>query len=579
MAFDGIVTKQIIHELNTCLINGKINKVFQPSKNEIILGIYSGGKNYALLININSSSCRIHLTTNHKPNPVNALNFCMLLRKHLIGMKIKNISNFDLERIITLELEGYNELNDFITKKLIVELMGKHGNIILVNENNNIIDALRHIEATDTSLRNILPARPYSLPSTSKHSFLKITSFEEFYNVINNSNENIINSIANSFTGISKLSLQYIIQKLNINTNNSSDDNLRILYNYIKKITLTSSLECIPYNIGKKRDYVIDISNKVSELYNNFFIDDFYNIKEIDDNFKNYRNSILKIILAELKKYTKRLNNINSKLKECDNMDLYKTYGELITANLYKINNDVNLDKLELENYYDNLNRITIPLDRTISPAYNAKKYFKKYNKLKNALEIVSVQKKETADEIDYIESIIYEIENAKDILELHAIYEEISENIIFKNTLSKINTTVKKKNKVNKKKNEFDKSSFLTFNIDNYTIYVGKNNKQNDYLSLKFAHNNDLWFHTKDVHGSHVILKTNGDEVEQDLINKCASIAAYYSKASSSSNVCVDYTYVRYVKKPHGAKPGMVIYTNYETVNVKPTNFNLANN
>ena len=276
--------------------------------------------------------------------------------------------------------------------------------------------------------------------------------------------------------------------------------------------------------------------------------------------------------MAELKKYTKRLSNINQKLEECNKMDTYKLYGELITANLYKINNNINVDSIELENYYDNNNLIKIPLDKTISVSYNAKKYFKKYNKLKNALQIVNLQKKDTSGQIDYLESIIYELENAKTIEDINLIYEEISENILFKNTLSNSKTSSKKN--TTKKKNKEESFSPLVYTIDDYTVYVGKNNKQNDYLTLKFAHKNDLWFHTKDVHGSHVVLRTNGNEIEQDLINKCASLAAFYSKALFSSNVAVDYTFVRYVKKPSSAKPGMVIYANYSTVNVHPNDY-----
>ncbi len=570
MAFDGIVTKQVIKELNTCLIDGKINKVFEPNKNEILLGIYANHKNYALLINIDASNYRMHLTTTQKPNPLNAPNFCMLLRKHLIGMKIKSISNYDLERIITIELEGYDELNDFITKKLVIELMGKHGNIILLNHANIIIDSMRHLDTFSNSNRDILPAHEYILPETTKNSFINLATFEEFYNIINSTEcNNYIDAITNSFTGISKTYLHYLIEKLNLNTDSISKTDLEQIYNNLKNIINSPYLHCNSYNFSNKKDYVVDISNKEIPLNVNFFIDDFYNVKEENENFKNYRNSILKIILVELKKYTKRLQNINKKLEECDTMDTYKLYGELITANLYKIDNNINIDKIQLENYYDNNKLISIPLDKTTSPSYNAKKYFKKYNKLKNALEIVSKQKKDTATEIDYIESVIYELDNAKTISEVHAIYEEISENEIFKDTLNFNKTKKSKKSKKNTKmEDDFSPMSFI---LNGYTVYVGKNNKQNDYLTLKFAHNNDLWFHTKDIHGSHVILKTNGNEIEQELINKCASIAAFYSKASSSSNVPVDYTYVRYVKKPANARPGMVIYTNYTTVNVQP--------
>lgn len=539
----------------------------------------------------------MHLTTTSRPNPLNALNFCMLLRKHLIGMKINSISNNGLERIITIEFSGYNELSDFVTKKLVIELMGKHGNVILLNENNIIIDSLRHLDTFSNSTRDILPAHKYVLPLGDKLDFLTVNSFEEFYNSISLNNKfntsyfgvntafctscDCINIITNTFTGISKTFLQYLLQKLN-STNDISKNNLEILYNEMKNIITSTSLNCIPITISDKSDYVIDVSSNIVPLCTNFFIDDFYSKKEITEEFVTYRNSLLKLILAELKKYTIRLNNINKKLEECENKDVYKLYGELITANLYKIDNSKNLSEIDLENYYDNT-VITIPLDKTISPAYNAKKYFKKYNKLKNACIIVNEQKKDTSNDINYIESIVYELENAKNILDINSIYDEIAENVIFKDTLntSKNNKHKTSKNKLSKdnfsKTRQLNKDfSPLVYNLDGYTIYIGKNNKQNDYLTLKFANKNDLWFHTKDIHGSHVILKTNGDEIEQNLINKCASIAAFYSKAVNSSNVAVDYTFVRFVRKQSNTKPGMVIYTNYSTVNVQPNNFNL---
>lgn len=573
MAFDGIVLRQVAKELNTCLLNGKITKVYEPNKNEILLGIYSNGKNHLLNICINPVNYRIHITSSTKPNPNNAFNFCMLLRKHLIGMHIKSIYNYDLERIITIELEGFNELNDLTTKKLIIELMGKHSNVILLNENDIIIDSLRHLDTYTHSNRDILPAHKYVLPSNNKISFINLTSSSEFYSaVINAENSNIIDTIINTFTGFSKPFLQYLLEKLHLSTSAISKNDLEILYNYIKNIINSPFLCCLPYKYNNKNDYIIDIAEEADTLEVNSFIDTFYSTKELEDGFKNYRNNILKLILAELKKYTKRLSNINQKLEECNKMDTYKLYGELITANLYKINNNINVDSIELENYYDNNNLIKIPLDKTISVSYNAKKYFKKYNKLKNALQIVNLQKKDTSGQIDYLESIIYELENAKTIEDINLIYEEISENILFKNTLSNSKTSSKKN--TTKKKNKEESFSPLVYTIDDYTVYVGKNNKQNDYLTLKFAHKNDLWFHTKDVHGSHVVLRTNGNEIEQDLINKCASLAAFYSKASSSSNVAVDYTFVRYVKKPSSAKPGMVIYANYSTVNVHPNDY-----
>jgi len=570
MAFDGITTKSISYELQHSILGGKINKIFEPNKNEILLSIYANGKNYALNICIDSNLYRIHLTTNAKPNPLNAPNFCMLLRKHLIGYKIKAISSNDnLERIIKIELEGYNELNDLTTKYLMVELMGKHSNIILLNDKFFIIDSLRHLDTLSNSQRDILPAHEYIYPENNKNNFYTIKSSEEFYNLILRNNvTNLTNFLVEYFTGFSKPFIKNIIIKQNIRNTDFSKDDILKMYEYLSKILNnldSNEVSLIKYSNEKgKLDYVIDLKPKTSNLDINFYIDDFYYNKETNNNYVSYRNNLLKLISHILKKYSLRLESINNKLKECKNKDLYKLYGELITANLYKFSKDYNSDKVELENYYDNNAILTIPLDNTISIANNAKKYFKKYNKLKNALEIVTIQKKETEEELQYIESIIYELEYAKDIQEVNEIYNEISENPIFKDY-------IQLNNKTNQKKGS-NVSMPREYHIDGFTVLVGKNNKQNDYLTTKLASPNDIWFHTKDIHGSHVILKNPSENVSNDTLIKCAKLAAYYSKGRLSSNVPVDYCFVKYVKKPNGSKPGMVIYTNNKTLNVTPS-------
>jgi len=570
MAFDGITTKSISYELQHSILEGKINKIFEPNKNEVLLSIYANGKNYALNICIDSNLYRIHLTTNAKPNPLNAPNFCMLLRKHLIGYKIKAISSNDnLERIIKIELEGYNELNDLTTKYLMVELMGKHSNIILLNDKFFIIDSLRHLDTLSNSYRDILPAREYSYPGNNKNNFYTIKSAEEFCNlVLTNNVTNLTNFLVGYFTGFSKPFIKNIIIKQNIRNTDFSKNDILKMYEYLSKILNnldSNDVSLIKYSNEKgKLDYVIDLEPKTSNLDINFYIDDFYYNKETNNNYVSYRNNLLKLISHILKKYSLRLESINNKLKECENKDLYKLYGELITANLYKFSKDYNSDKVELENYYDNNVILTIPLDNTISIANNAKKFFKKYNKLKNALEIVTLQKKETEEELQYIESIIYELEYAKDIQEVNEIYNEISENPIFKDY-------IQSNNKTNTKK-EANISTPREYHIDGFTVLVGKNNKQNDYLTTKLASPNDIWFHTKDIHGSHVILKNPSENISNDTLIKCAKLAAYYSKGRLSSNVPVDYCFVKYVKKPNGSKPGMVIYTNNKTLNVTPS-------
>lgn len=576
MAFDGIVTKAIATELSE--LNGaRIDKVFQPTKNEIILGLYLNKKNYALNICIDSQNCRINLTTNSKPNPQVAPNFCMLLRKNLIGLKLKNIITFDLERLVILEFEGFDELDDIISKKLIIELMGKHSNIILLDDANIIIDSLRHIKEIDENYRDILPHTKYSYPTSNKCSFLELKDFEDFKNHLDISDIGTFpTQISNTFNGISKGFINSIIKKLEIKDLTVS--NLELIYNYIKNIidnigTNNLSFKKVKNQEGIIKDYFLVNSKSTKPFELNYFIDDFYYSKETSEAFRNYRNTLLKLILDTLKKYNKRLYNINEKLHECDDMEKYRIYGELITANLYRIPNK-NLEEIELENYYDNNNKILIKLDKRYSPSINAKRFFKKYSKLKNALAIVSEQKKATLKELDYIESIVYELESSTSIDELTSIFDEISENDIFKEKTSRVNNTKKSKIKKSKlTKNKEVSFNPIKYNVEGYTVLVGRNNKENDYLTLKYASKNDIWFHTKDFHGSHTILKitNNLPYPNFDILVETAKIAAQHSKAKNSSNVPVDYCEVKYVKKPSGSRPGMVIYTNNKTLNVNP--------
>lgn len=568
MSFDGITLKSVIGELNSSILGGKINKVFEPSKNEIIFSIYSNGNNYALDAIISADNYRVNLTTHSKPNPINAPSFCMLLRKHLIGSKIRKIYSNGLERILIFELECYNELNDLIRKKLIIELMGKHSNIILVNENNRIIDSLRHLDTYSKSYRNILPAHEYVLPAQDKEDFYLLKDENEFYLTISTKDySSLTDAISNTFNGISKTFIKSSLSKLEIDDLITIENSSKI-YKYIKEIlnNIGSSNIIISHF---SNDYSVTIADENEDyLQINFFLDDYYTQKENNNIFNEYRLNLSKLVLLTLKKVTKKLANINQKLKDCENMDKYKLYGELIIANLYQIDNKANLESITLENYYNKNLPINIPLDKKFSISDNAKNFYKKYNKLKNALKVVSEQKIETEKEINYIESIIFELEGAKSIEDVDEIYNEISESGIFENIKKKSNRNIS--SKVSNKK-YVDSIKPLTFEIDGHLVLVGKNNKQNDYLTTKFAKKDDIWFHTKDIHGSHVILKTNGSEISITTLEKCARLAAHYSKGKLSSNVPVDYAFVKNVKKPSGSKPGMVIYTNNKTLYVDP--------
>ena len=492
MAFDVIVTNKIVQELQI-IIGYKVDKIYQPNKNTVIIGLYKASNNLNLLSCISSNNYRVHLTNHQYQNPEVAPNFCMLLRKYLIGFKIQKIYTHDFERIIFIDFENSDNPDKPIYKKMIIELMGKHSNIILSNENNIIIDSLRHTSTEEKSQRDIYPTCRYLLPEPN---------------------------------------------------------------NYNKNLQQSSSI-------------LSDIPDNYSSL--NSFLDDFYYKKESTEIFNNRKNSILSIVSNTYKKYQKRLENMNKKLLDCKDMDKYRLYGELITANLYQIPNR-NIDSVTLENYYNNNQLITIPLDERYSPSHNTKLYFKKYSKLKNALEIVNLQKHDTLKDLNYIESVLFEIENASSLDDLIMIDEEISDssnNVFNKTHNSKKNNSIKK----SKSSTKNAKVSYhpLEFVIEDYKIYVGRNNKENDYLTTKFANKDDIWFHTQDIHGSHVILKTHPNEfIPDSILLEAAKLAAIHSKAKANKGVLVDYCPISHVKKPSGSQPGFVIYKNHKTIMLK---------
>ena len=492
----------------------------------------------------------------------------MTLRKYLLGTHITNIYTNNLERIIFIELEGYNKSKNESKKTLIIELMGKHSNIILVDNENIIIDSLKHFSTNSGSYRNIYAGEKYILPKSDKIDFFEVKDKDEFYRIIENNSiksnsRSLVNIVSNTFTGFSRSS----INAIEINNNLSDDldkENIYNLYNYIIQI-VNNSENNICKKFDNKNDYFLLNSKKENPLQINWFLDDYYTKKEVDSTFLNYRNSLLKLILNKLHKLNNKLDLVNEKITECKDTDTYRLFGELITSNLYRIDNH-NLESITLENYYDNNNLITIPLDKSITPSANAKKFFKKYQKLKNAKDIVEDQKVKIVSDIDYLESIVFEIESANNISDIDEIYSEILE-LNMKLTSKK---TIKKKSTQHGLKKSNNIGEPLKFDIDGFSVLVGKNNKQNDYLTTKFANNEDIWLHVKDFQGSHVIIRTDNKIPTQETINKCAELAKKYSKANQSSNIIVDYTFVKNVKKPSGSKPGMVIYTNNKSVTVK---------
>ena len=637
MAFDGITLNAVVNELQI-LEGAKVNSINQPDKNSIVISVYNGN-NFAINIDTSANNYRIHLTTHSRKNPLNALNFCMCLRKQLNRAKIDSIYMKDLERICYIKFSTYNEMNDLVNKTLIIELMGKYSNIILVNENFKIIDALKkfdnfnvlnHSENSDSfkkeksndglhSLKNesfekgnhsnndglieksrgIMPGREYIEPVDEKYNFKK-TSENEFVEIIEKSSYKTLESaIPNLFTGISKLFVQNIINTLEL-TNTISRKSLKNIYEYINEIidcSNSSNLKLIinknNYSVGfeerenndltinkdnnknnnknnNKDDYLSEEDENIFKI--NFELDDFYNNKIEKELFTNYRNGLLKILENTLDKLTKKLYNINEKVELCKKKDDYKIYGELLLANIYRLKNvntiqNENTLEVQVENYYDNNKKINIPINPKISISKNAENYFKKYDKMKRTLDVVNKQKEQTNKELNYLSTIIDELDTCTTISDINEVYEEVSENILF----NEVSNHKKYKSGKVKKEDTQMLLNYLKFKVDDYDVLVGKNNKQNDYITLHVANDTDYWFHTKDIHGSHLILRCNGVTPKLETIKKCAEIAAYHSKAKFSSHVPVDYTQIKNVKKPKGAVPGYVIYKNNKTIYVTP--------
>ena len=512
MAFDGITLKKIICEMQI-LINGKVNSIYIPTSNNIVIGIYNGA-NYALNIDTSASNYRINLTTKSRPNPLVAPNFCMLLRKFLVNSKISKIYMNGLERICFIDFECFNEMNDKVTRTLVIELMGKYSNVTLLNENATIIDALKKFDG-DGNSRSIMPARKYTTPTSDKKEFTQISE-KEFIDLIEKSEYKTLNTaIPSLVNGICKQFINSAIEHLSL-SNTLSSSSLSALYQYINSIL---SNNCEKSYIDKYKDnYSVFLADDVKDnLSSNFFIDDFYHSKLLNEEYIAYRNNILKVLSITLDKIVRKLENIDEKIAKAQDMDTYKTYGELLISNIYRFTEDYDKAKInpnlilitddtkfvELENFYDNNQLVKIEIEPNISISKNAEKYFKKYNKAKNTIEVTNIQKAETQKELNYIESLVYSIDNCKTIEDVDDIYNELSENILFSN----VNLKNKSQNR-KKKENDNTLNNFMRFKVDDFDVFIGKNNKQNDYLTLKVANQNDLWFHTKDIHGSHAILR-----------------------------------------------------------------------
>lgn len=563
MAFDGITIANIVHELNRNLLDGRINKIAQPETDELLLTIKTPGGQRRLSISASASLPLIYLTEGNKPSPMTAPNFCMLLRKHINNGRITKIWQPKLERIIHFEIEHLDELGDLCKKELIVEIMGKHSNIIFCNEDGTIIDSIKHVSSQMSSVREVLPGRTYFIPDTMEKSDPLSVSFAEFQRVLTEKPMPLAKAVYTSFTGISPVVAEEICYLSGIDSaltpRELSEDLLTHLYRqftlYFEEVTAGHFSPAIYYHGAEPKEFsalpLTHFSQYIRKEYDSIsrLLEDYYAEKNTLTRIRQKSVDLRRVVQTALERNRKKYDLQAKQLRDTENREKFKVYGELIHT--YGYNLEPGAKKLEALNYYTN-EMITIPLDSTKTPQENALKYFEKYNKQKRTFEALTSLIEETRDDISYLESV----SNALDIALSEDDLTQIKEELIESGYIRR---------KFTKKKIKITSKPFHYLSSDGYHIYVGKNNLQNEELTFHFASGNDWWFHAKGLPGSHVIVKTNGEALPDRTFEEAGKLAAYYSKNRGSEKIEIDYIEKKHVKKPKGGKPGFVVYyTNY---------------
>lgn len=554
MAFDGVFTHFIIKELKKNIEKGKINKVYQISSWELLFNIRANRTNQKLLISIHPNYARAHLTNMVYTYPKEPPMFCMLLRKHLEGGIITNISQKDNDRIIIITIEHVNEIGDKTNKLLIIELMGKHSNIILINKDDNkIIDSIKRVSPFQNTVRTLQPGASYEYPPCKDKLNPFLATKDNIQSNLKLPSDNLSKQLVNMFEGLSPELAKEIIFRAEFN------QNPLILSNVFNDIFNNQINPTIVSDDNKEYFHIIPLYsiNKNCRYYNNLsdMLDRFFFGKDQRDRIKQQSNDLGKFIKNELDKNKKKIYKLENDLHNAENADYYKLCGELITANIYKVEKGMN--NVTVQNYYSKNNEeINISLDPLLTPTQNFQKYFQKYQKAKKSIDHIYKQMELTQEEIKYFDTLHEQMKTANihDALEIR---EELELSGYLKKQQTKKRKNVKPKY-----------STYLS--PDGVEILVGKNNMQNDYLTHKLAKRNETWMHAKDIPGSHIVIK-NEDNLSEDTIRTAAQLAAYFSKARQSSSVPVDYTKVKHVKKIPGGKLGFVSYDNQKTIYIDP--------
>ncbi|MBD5451585.1 MAG: fibronectin/fibrinogen-binding protein [Lachnospiraceae bacterium] len=570
MAFDGVTIAGIVNELKEIITGNRIYKIAQPEKDELILTIKGSCGQVRLLLSADASLPLIYMTDKNKTSPMTAPNFCMLLRKHLQNAKIVSVSQPGLERVVRFELEHLNELGDLCRKYLIIELMGKHSNIIFCDDQNTIIDSIKHISGMVSSVREVLPGREYFIPKTQDKAELLKTKQSEMGAVLKEKNMSLYKAIYSGFTGLSPCVAHELCYRAEVDSDKAvSDlsaaeleqisDKLYELSNDIKDGRFTPN---VVYENKQPKEYAATRLTSYSDENTRIFatvsalLEYYYAEKNMITRIRQRSVDLRRIVQTALERNVKKYDLQLKQLSDTEKREKYRIYGELLNAYGYGV--EAGAASLEALNYYDN-QMITIPLDSTLSTGENAKKYFEKYQKLKRTYEALTTLTADTKAEIEHLSSISTSLDIALKEEDLVQIKEELIESGYIKR---------KGGARGKQRREKITSKPFHYVSSDGYHIYVGKNNYQNEELTFKLATGNDWWFHAKGIPGSHVVVKANGEEMPDRVFEEAGKLAAHYSQARGQEKVEIDYTQKKNVKKPNGSKPGFVVYyTNYSLV------------
>lgn len=565
MAFDGITIHAMVQELNRNLAGGRFNKIAQPETDELLITCKGPGGQYRLLMSASASLPLIYFTEKNKPSPLTAPNFCMLLRKHIGSARISRIYQPGLERVIVFELEHLNEMGDPCKKQLIIELMGKHSNIIFCDDKNMILDSIKHVSSHMSSVREVLPGREYFIPKTQEKLDPLTVTKEEFVDQVCTKPMEISRALYQSLTGLSPMIAHELCLRASIEGNEPTEAltpaaRLHLYETFRRMMEDVEKGDFFPniiYRDGEPVEYAVFPMEQYGEEYTSQSFDTvsalleaYYSTKNTITRIRQKSSDLRKIVQTALDRNRKKYLIQQKQMKDTEKKDKFKVYGELI--NTYGYGLEEGAKSFQALNYYTN-EEITIPLDPTMTPQENAKKYFDKYGKLKRTEEALTEQIAETESEIAHLESISNALDIALAENDLAQIKEELTECGYIR------------RHYTGKKKPAAKSKPFHYLSSDGYDIYVGKNNYQNDELTFKFATGNDWWFHAKKMAGSHVIVKSKEGELPDRVFEEAGQLAAYYSKGRTAPKVEIDYIQKKHVKKPASAKPGFVVYyTNY---------------